>query len=94
LKTSEDRLSATNAIVLRFDAESYPSLDTLVTNLISTAAKNLKGPVQRVGEQMRDFFSRLRPELTFNVTQDTWSAKIGLNMHPLRRLKSIFSLKL
>ncbi|WP_158787415.1 ATP-binding protein [Granulicella sp. L46] len=80
LKAAEDRLGQTRAVVLRFDAESYPSLDLLVTNLIADAAKHLKGPVERVGEQMRSFFSRLRPELTFNVTQDSWSAKLGLSV--------------
>lgn len=80
LKTSEDRLRTTGAVVLRFDAESYPALDTLVTSLISTAAKSLKGPVERVGEQVRSFFSRLRPELSFNITQDAWSAKLGMNV--------------
>jgi AAA+ ATPase superfamily predicted ATPase len=70
LKTSEDRLGNTDAVVLRFDAESYPGLDTFVTSLISTAAKALKGPIERVGEQVRGFFSRLRPELSFNITQD------------------------
>jgi len=80
LKTSEDRLRATDAVVLRFDAESYPSLDTLVTNLISTAAKRLKGPVERTGEQVRGFFYRLRPELSFNITQDAWSAKLAMNI--------------
>jgi uncharacterized protein len=80
LKTSEDRLSTTDAVVLRFDAESYPALDTFVTSLISTAAKALKGPVERVGEQIRSFFSRLRPEMTFNITQDAWSAKLGMNV--------------
>ena len=80
LKTSEDRLSATNAVVLRFDAESYPALDSFVLSLISTAARSLKGPVERVGEQIRGFFSRLRPELSFNITQDAWSAKLGMNI--------------
>jgi uncharacterized protein len=80
LKTSEDRLSATNAVVLRFDAESYPALDSLVVSLISTAAGSLRGPVERVGEQIRRFFSRLRPELSFNITQDAWSAKLGMNV--------------
>ncbi len=70
----------TNAVVLRFDAESYPSLDMLVTSLISAAAKGLKGPVERVGDQIRSFFSRLRPELTFNITQESWSAKLGMNI--------------
>jgi AAA+ ATPase superfamily predicted ATPase len=80
LKTSEDRLSSTDAVVLRFDAESYPALDSLVLSLISTAAKSLKGPVERVGEQIRGFFSRIRPELSFNVTQDAWSVKLGMNI--------------
>jgi AAA+ ATPase superfamily predicted ATPase len=80
LKTSEDRLSATNAVVLRFDAESYPALDSLILSLISAAAKSLKGPVERVGEQIRGFFSRLRPELSFNVTQDAWIAKLGMTI--------------
>ena len=80
LKTAEDRLSTTNAVVLRFDAESYPSLDLLVAGLISAAAMALKGPVERVGDQMRSFFSRLRPELSFNITQESWSAKLGMHV--------------
>jgi AAA+ ATPase superfamily predicted ATPase len=82
LKAAEDRLKKKRAIVLRFDAESYPSLDLLVTNMIAAAAKGLKGPVERVGEQIRSFFSRLRPELTFNVTQDAWDAKLGIETTP------------
>jgi len=80
LKAAEDRLQAGGAVVLRFDAETYPSLDGLVTSLIAAAAKGLKGPVERVGDQVRSFFSRLRPELSFNVTQEAWSAKLGMSV--------------
>jgi uncharacterized protein len=80
LKTAEDRLQMKGTVVLRFDAESYPSLDLLVASLIAGAAKQLKGRVERVGEQIRSFFSRLRPELSFNVTQDSWSAKLGVEV--------------
>jgi AAA+ ATPase superfamily predicted ATPase len=80
LKTAEDRLNKTSAVILRFDAESYPSLDLLVASLISSAAEGLKGPVERVGDQVRSFFSKLRPELSFNVTQEAWSAKIAVNV--------------
>jgi AAA+ ATPase superfamily predicted ATPase len=80
LKTAEDQLHAMGAVVLRFDAESYPSLDLLVASLIAGAAKQLKGRVERVGEQIRAFFSRLRPELSFNVTQATWSVKLGIDV--------------
>ena len=89
LKTSEDRLKTTDAVVLRFDAESYPGLDTLVTSLISTAAKSLKGPVERVGEQVRSFFSRFRPELSFNITQNAWSDETDRPVFRLRRRESL-----
>ena len=80
LKTAEDRLACKNAVVLRFDAESFPSLDLLVAALIASAAKNLKGKVERVGEQITKFFSTLRPELSFSITQDAWNAKLGVNV--------------
>ena len=82
LKTAGDRLSATKAVVLRFNAESYTSLDLFVAGLIAAAAKGLKGPVERVGEQVRSFFSRLRPELSFNPAQGLWSARIDMKGDP------------
>jgi AAA+ ATPase superfamily predicted ATPase len=80
LKAASDRLGLTKAVVLRFDAEAFTSLDLLVTSLIAAAAKGLKGPVERVGDQVRTYFSRLRPELSFNITQEAWSAKLGMNI--------------
>jgi AAA+ ATPase superfamily predicted ATPase len=80
LKTAEDRLAGKNAVVLRFDAESFPSLDLLVTALIAAAAKSLKGKVERVGDQIAKFFVKLRPELSFSITQDAWNAKLGVNV--------------
>src|ERR1700761_4090985 len=80
LKTAEDRLVGKNAVVLRFDAESFPSLDLLVSALIAAAAKSLKGKVERVGDQITKFFSKLRPELSFSITQDAWNAKLGVNV--------------
>src|SRR5277367_6307924 len=59
LKAAEDHLKTKPSVVLRFHAESYPTLDFLVAALIAAAAKGLKGRVERVGEQIRSFFSRL-----------------------------------
>ena len=80
LKAAEDRLAGKNALVLRFDAESFPSLDLLVTALIAAAAKSLKGKVERVGDQITKFFSKIRPELSFSITEDAWNAKLGVNV--------------
>lgn len=78
LKAAADRLGGAGAVVLRYDAESYPSLDLLVNSLVVGAARHLKGGVERTGEQIRRFFSRLRPELNFSVTEREWTAKVGV----------------
>jgi hypothetical protein len=78
LKAAEDQLRTTDAVVLRFDAESYPSLDLLVGGIIANAAKQLKTGVERAGEQVRKFFSRLRPEIDFSVNDNSWTAKVGV----------------
>jgi len=77
LKTAADRLAAESAIVLRLDAESYPTLDLLVAGIVAGAAKHLKGGVKRAGEQARRFFASLRPELDYSLSDGTWSAKLG-----------------
>jgi uncharacterized protein len=79
LKTATDRLAAESAIVLRLDAESFPTLDLLVTGIVTGAARQLKGGVKRAGEQVRRFFARLRPELDYSLTDSTWSAKLGVD---------------
>src|SRR5947209_3147889 len=78
LKAAEDGLSSEGAVVLRCDAESYPSLDLLVARLISGAANKLKGSVERTGERIRGFFAKLRPEASFSVTDHSWSVKRGV----------------
>src|SRR5271170_412297 len=79
LKTAEDRLLAENAVVLRFDAESYPSLGLLVAEIIAESARQLKTGVERAGEQVRRFFARLRPQLDFSLNEGTWTAKLGVD---------------
>ncbi|MGD0730280.1 MAG: ATP-binding protein [Terracidiphilus sp.] len=77
LRTAADRLKAESAIVLRLDAESFPTLDLLVVGIVAGAARHLKGGVKRAGEQARRFFQSLRPELDYSVSDNTWSAKLG-----------------
>jgi uncharacterized protein len=79
LKTAEDRLLNENAVILRFDAESYPSLGQLVAEIISESARQLKTGVERAGEQVRRFFARLRPQLDFSINEGTWTAKLGVD---------------
>jgi uncharacterized protein len=78
LKAAEDRLSLEGAVLLRYDAEGYPSLDLLVAALIAGAAAKLKGGIERAGEQIRRFFVKLRPEASFSVTDREWTVKLGV----------------
>jgi AAA+ ATPase superfamily predicted ATPase len=78
LKAADDRATREGAVVLRYNAESYPTLDQLVAVIVADAARALSGGVERVGEQIRKFFSKLRPELNFNVTESSWKATLGV----------------
>jgi len=78
LKAAEDKLQVTNSVVLRLDAESYPTLEMLVNGIVAGAAKQLKSGVERAGEQIRKFFSRLRPELDFSLSDSAWTAKVSV----------------
>jgi uncharacterized protein len=76
LKAAADQLSSEGAVILRYDAETYPSLDLLIAAVISGAAKNLKGGVERAGEAIRKFFGKLRPEVNFSVTDREWNVSL------------------
>ncbi len=78
LKAAEDNLGAADAVVLRLDAESYPTIEMLVAGMVADAAKQLKSGVERAGEQIRKFFSRLRPELDFSLSDRSWTAKVSV----------------
>ena len=78
LKAAEDKLQVANSVVLRLDAESYPTLEMLVNGIVAGAAKQLKSGVERAGEQIRKFFSRLRPELDFSLSDSAWTAKVSV----------------
>jgi uncharacterized protein len=78
LKAAEDRLQVADSVVLRLDAESYPTLEMLVNGIVAGAAKQLKTGVERAGEQIRKFFTRLRPELDFSLSDSAWTAKVAV----------------
>lgn len=79
LKAADDRAAREGAVVLRYNAESYPTLDQLVAVIVADAARAMRGGVERAGEQIRKFFSKLRPELNFNVTESSWTATLGVS---------------
>jgi len=79
LKAAQDRLQAKNAIVLRFDATASPTLELLVSRIVSHAAKALNGEAKRVGEQLATFFSMVRPDVKFSPADGEWSVQFGID---------------
>ena len=79
LKTAGDRLvREESAILLRYNAEGFTDAEQLVSRIVADAAAALSAPLERVGEAVKKYFRRLQPEISFNTTRDSWSAKIGI----------------
>jgi energy-coupling factor transporter ATP-binding protein EcfA2 len=83
LKTAADRLAQESGIVVRLDAESFPSIDELVARIVSSSAKSLGGDAKLVLKLIRKVFSRIKPEMDYNGITGEWSARFGLDSEKL-----------
>lgn len=82
LRTASERLSSRGAIVLRVDADPVSSLSALAEEILMLSASRLKGKTQQIVDQMREYFSRVRPELKFDVTEHRWTVSLGVQGSP------------
>lgn len=78
LKAASETLQHGGAIVFRYSAEAYPTFEMLVSRLVADATEKLAGGYEKASEKVRTFFARLRPEVSFSVTERTWSATLGV----------------
>lgn len=76
LRAATEQAEAQDAIVLRYNAEAFPSLIDLAERLVADAAKRLTGPIKRAGERVQQAFATLRPQLSYNPHTDSFSASI------------------
>ena len=76
LRAAAEQARADGAVVLRYNAEAYPTLSTLAERLIADAAKALTGPVRRAGQKVQEAFSALRPQLSYDPLTDAFSATL------------------
>jgi hypothetical protein len=68
---------AEGVAVLVFDAEAFASVELLAARIIGEAAQRLESSVTRAGEAVASFFAQLRPIVTYNPTEQTYSVSIG-----------------
>jgi uncharacterized protein len=64
------------AVVIRLDAEAYPGVDGLVRAIVTESARKLKSDVAKTGEKILRFFSRLRPSISYDPANNSWSGSV------------------
>jgi AAA+ ATPase superfamily predicted ATPase len=79
LKAASEILHGQGAIVFRYSVEAYRTIEMLVSRLVADATEKLAGGREKASEKVRKFFGRLRPEATFNLTETSWSATLGVS---------------
>jgi uncharacterized protein len=77
LKVAAEVSANEGNIILRYNAESFSDLGALVKKIIEDSAAALQGKVEKVGEQIKQYFKSLRPEISFSVTQTEWKTVLG-----------------
>jgi hypothetical protein len=67
------------ALVLRYNVEAFPSLGQLATRIVRDVAAAATGPVERIATQIQRVFKSLKPEITYQPADGSWSASLGVS---------------
>jgi len=78
LAAAAEEARGRGARVLRIDAERYETLPLLAQALLTAAARELRGPVERVLAALNEAAGRLRPELGLDPTTGGVTVSLGL----------------
>lgn len=82
LRAATDRAEAERTVVLRYNAEAFPSLELLAARILRDAASALTGSFEKAATFVRDHFAALRPQVTADPAQGTIS--VSLAASPVR----------
>ena len=61
LRSASASAEESGAVVLRYDAEAFPTIHQLAEQILADAVRRLSPTVEKAGGVLREFFSRLRP---------------------------------
>jgi energy-coupling factor transporter ATP-binding protein EcfA2 len=76
LKAAETIGSAGGAVVLRYDAERYESMDLLAEALLSAGTRRLATTVERAGALLTRVAGKLKPEINYDVGDQSFSVRL------------------
>jgi uncharacterized protein len=81
LNVVQSELEKEGVLVLKYDVEKFASTQLLAKALLTGAIRGLTGPVDKItavaGRQIRRFFGSLKPQLTYDLTEHTWSVSLS-----------------
>ncbi len=78
LKAAAQVCESEGHIVLRFNAEAYPSLQDLTAAVFAAGTAALNPPTTKAANQLKNIFARLKPEFSVDLIQQQISASLGL----------------
>ncbi len=89
LAAAQQKAEADGAVVLRFDAEAFPSIEVLVKAALAQATEKLGGGISKASDNVRQFFKSLKPQINYSLTDQTISAEIGVATDPTNQPEQI-----
>jgi hypothetical protein len=77
LKAASEQAVEEGAIVLRYNAEAYPSLDELLKRLVNDGTQLLAGTNTVARRKLKDVFARLEPKISIDLEGNV-NASVGV----------------
>jgi len=81
LRAATELAEKEGVVVLRHDAEAYPTVQSLAEAIVADGARHLTTSIERAGKKIGQFFAALRSQVAFNPMDGSMS--IALTEHPV-----------
>ncbi|MFC2085653.1 ATP-binding protein [Bacteroidota bacterium] len=79
LRAATEIAEVEGIVVLRHDAEAYPTVQSLAEAIVADGASRLTRTVERAGKKIAQFFAALRPQVNFNPMDGSMSIALAEN---------------
>ena len=66
------------ATVFRYNCEAFPTLRDLTERIFRDATTSLISPTTKAAHSIRDLFTRLKPEISVNLLEQSVTASMGV----------------
>lgn len=76
LRVAAEQAEGRGVVVLRYNAEAYPTLARLGQAIVADAAGTLTGTVKKAGQKVQAFFGALRPQVSFNPLDQSYAVTL------------------